>query len=253
MKLTKQQETIVQNLQSDLDSKGASIAIFSLATGTNSLIAQLMIDRAKKGLRTAVIGTAKKVEAVDKHLSFFVGITMGVTHIGDGSGLAFIEAGPKSIHTNRSLAIYLNCTPDIRQEIQQWYVIKPDASPEVVNSALAMGKDITQHAYNFDVELVAEENQELLVSRTCVSSVANNNGKFLGWLKFETSEQVKKDAWIAEFAMLLVKQCHYSLESAISSGKASLEQLLDLSTSIDDVDSPQEAVDEEISAMQDSL
>ncbi|AZS26231.1 hypothetical protein [Vibrio anguillarum] len=64
---------------------------------------------------------------------------------------------------------------------------------------------------------------------------------------FSTPEQVLRDAWVAEYAMHLIRQCHFDLKTAISMGKSALKT--------DDFDtlsrSPSEAVDDEIAAMRD--
>lgn len=61
----------------------------------------------------------------------------------------------------------------------------------------------------------------------------------------EVPEQVKLDAWVAEYARLLITQCHFDLETAIDMGKAALENI---DNDIEDC-SPDEAIDEEIDAM----
>ncbi|MBV7264355.1 hypothetical protein KCG43_20295 [Photobacterium sp. WH24] len=63
----------------------------------------------------------------------------------------------------------------------------------------------------------------------------------------DTEVQVLRDAWVAEYAKLLITQCHFDLETAIEMGRAALE------LNDNDVEScnPSDAVDEEISAMRD--
>jgi hypothetical protein len=58
-------------------------------------------------------------------------------------------------------------------------------------------------------------------------------------------KQVEHDAWLAEYALLFVKQCHAPLAEALSNAEAMMENL-----GGDHINtSPQDAVDEEISAM----
>ncbi|MGY6509050.1 hypothetical protein ACXIUH_08780 [Vibrio parahaemolyticus] len=61
----------------------------------------------------------------------------------------------------------------------------------------------------------------------------------------EVPEKVKLDAWVAEYARLLIIQCHFDLETAIGMGKTALENV------DNDIESysPDEAVDDEIDAM----
>ncbi|MDA0152183.1 hypothetical protein OH460_07715 [Vibrio sp. Makdt] len=70
---------------------------------------------------------------------------------------------------------------------------------------------------------------------------------FASPLKFEIPKQVHLDAWVAEYARLMITQCHYGLTSAIEMGMASLENV---DYDITDY-SPSEAVDQEIAAMRD--
>ncbi len=58
-------------------------------------------------------------------------------------------------------------------------------------------------------------------------------------------QQVRLDAWVAEYARLLITQCHYDLATAISMGHAALENI---DNDIEDY-SPSDAVDDEIAAM----
>ncbi|PMP51616.1 hypothetical protein [Vibrio splendidus] len=73
------------------------------------------------------------------------------------------------------------------------------------------------------------------------------DGPFAWWAvpQIETPKQVKLDAWIAEYALLLITQCHFDLSTAIEMGKSALENV------DNDIDgySPSEAVDDEIDAM----
>jgi len=57
--------------------------------------------------------------------------------------------------------------------------------------------------------------------------------------------QVQLDAWLAEFARLLISQCHFGLDEAIAVGKAALENI---DNDIEGL-TPSDAVDEEIAAM----
>ncbi len=61
----------------------------------------------------------------------------------------------------------------------------------------------------------------------------------------KTPKQVLMDAWVAEYAMLLIRRCHYELVPAIEMGKNALKNLND------DIDAitPSDAVDDEISSM----
>ncbi|EIA5325135.1 hypothetical protein K7L04_003520 [Vibrio parahaemolyticus] len=61
----------------------------------------------------------------------------------------------------------------------------------------------------------------------------------------ETPKQVLLDAWVAEYARLLITQCHFDLATAIDMGKAALENV---DSDIDGY-SPDEAVTDEIDAM----
>lgn len=61
----------------------------------------------------------------------------------------------------------------------------------------------------------------------------------------EEPVSVKRDLWVAEYATLLVKQCHFDIETAVSMGKSALENI---DYDIEGV-SPSEAVDDEIDAM----
>ncbi|HDZ3756523.1 TPA: hypothetical protein RSW69_003152 [Vibrio cholerae] len=61
----------------------------------------------------------------------------------------------------------------------------------------------------------------------------------------ETPEQVKRDAWIAEYARLLITQCHFDLETAIEMGGSALENA---DYDIDNY-TAEEAVGDEIDAM----
>ena len=63
--------------------------------------------------------------------------------------------------------------------------------------------------------------------------------------KVETPEQVLWDAWVAEYALLLITQCHFDLATAIEMGKSALENV---GNDIADY-SPSDAVDDEIDAM----
>jgi hypothetical protein len=61
----------------------------------------------------------------------------------------------------------------------------------------------------------------------------------------ETPKQVLLDAWVAEYARLLITQCHFDLATAIDMGKAALENV------DNDIEgyTPDEAVNDEIDAM----
>lgn len=61
----------------------------------------------------------------------------------------------------------------------------------------------------------------------------------------EVPEQVKLDAWVAEYARLLITQCHFDLDTAIDLGREAL------ATVDNDIESysPNDAVDDEIDAM----
>ncbi|ELP5899836.1 hypothetical protein QTV49_001737 [Vibrio vulnificus] len=60
---------------------------------------------------------------------------------------------------------------------------------------------------------------------------------------------VLRDKWVAEYALLLVSQCHYDLDVAIEMGKSVLESC---EFAIDSY-SPSDAVDDEIEAMRSSI
>lgn len=70
---------------------------------------------------------------------------------------------------------------------------------------------------------------------------------FASPLIVEVPKQVHLDTWVAEYARLLISQCHFNLETAIEMGKAALENI------DQDIDgySPSDAVDDEIAAMRD--
>lgn len=59
------------------------------------------------------------------------------------------------------------------------------------------------------------------------------------------SNQVKIDAWKAEAALLIINQCHLSLEDAISFAESAFENI----DGDIDLESPQDCVDAEIDAM----
>lgn len=63
--------------------------------------------------------------------------------------------------------------------------------------------------------------------------------------KLEVPEQVLKDLWVAEYALLLIGHCHFGLAEAISMGEAALENIC---ADMDDYP-PSEAVLDEIEAM----
>lgn len=62
---------------------------------------------------------------------------------------------------------------------------------------------------------------------------------------YEVPISVLRDLWVAEYARLLIKQCHFNIDVAVSMGKSALENI---DYDIDDV-TPSEAVDDEIDAM----
>ncbi|EMY6611178.1 hypothetical protein ABCL16_003434 [Vibrio parahaemolyticus] len=70
---------------------------------------------------------------------------------------------------------------------------------------------------------------------------------FASPLVIEVPKQVHLDVWVAEYARLLISQCHFDLATAIDMGKAALENV---DEEIEGY-SPSDAVDDEIAAMRD--
>lgn len=132
------------------------------------------------------------------------------------------------------------------EQAEEWFNARG-----LTHHLVIMDGDLGERWCKGELESCAEWEPETTVENSFVVGIWDTDDGVVAMfaspmvLEIEVPKQVMIDAWVAEYARLLITQCHFDLATAISMGQSAIKNFgNDVEES-----SPMEAVEEEISAM----